>query len=522
MKRILAVCLCLAMIACVPTVQQKETQQAVTPEPTESSAVPAPVRFPVTDATAPLPDAVESVNLADHLLIYESDGATYLYAYGESVFLHHGEPYLCYSPYNYLTEGTALTFIEPSDGTLRIMDLNDPHKAPVTVDPENVNGVKRFAVSQRGDILFLKNEDGKIDGKPSEALYLYRNGKAKRIEESVGSIDQFSLSLDGSSLVFYLEDPYLDYLVMDGGNPIRINDYIEDISEDFQSVLVGEGKTLTLYRNGTEPIPLSENYKPLAYFIEPDGTIRWGEHDLSYWEFNGVKKVKLLENAEFPHFTESGMLEFFRDGSLYVQFGDDLPLLICEKEPGKNVFLSNILDGGKRIVYGTRTDYREDPDAFMHQTTYVVDVDRHGVSEPMLISDDNYTVIPFRDDFIVVKTADTIACDLCFKDQLLGKNVQFWSETRFFIDAARENLFFICEGHLYHFDGSSLKMIMETDPPLDSFPFDYLENGTFLYADGEDIYYYDGTAFHLILKHIGSHRFASFLGDALDERLLHD
>ncbi len=194
MKRVFVLCLCFALFACAPVARREDvtSQTAAGPsEPAtaETNAAPEAERFPVTEAAAALPTTVEPVNLGDHLLIYESGGATYLYAYGESILLHQGGIYV-YSPYNYLTEGTALTFIEPSDGTLRILDLDDPHKTPMTVDPDAVNGVLRFATSQGGnEFLFLKNESGEVGGKPLEALYLYKNGDAQTNEQSVGRVD---------------------------------------------------------------------------------------------------------------------------------------------------------------------------------------------------------------------------------------------------------------------------------------------------------------------------------------------
>ena len=406
MKRIISIYLCLVLFACVPAARREEAVRptATTPDgsaataiPTESPAAIAdvlaePDRFPVTEASIALPTTVEPVNLEDHLLVYESDGATYLYAYGESILLHQGGIY-ARAPYNYLTEGTALTFIEPGDGTLRIIDLDDPHKAPVTVDPDAVNGVERFAASQGGnEFLFLKNEGGEVGGKPLEAMYLYKNGEAKRIEESVGSVDQFSLSPDGNALVFYMDDPLGDYCMMDGGEPEKISSWIEDVSEDLQTVLAVEGKTLTLHRKGAEPLLLSENYKEYwPGLIKPDGTIRWIEQDHTYWQFDGAEKKKLLENVESPNTTESGMCAFFRDGSLYVQFGDDEPLLVCAKGADTRVFLSNTLEGGKQIVYGTVSD-AQGAGAYMHRATYAVTVDRSGVSEPTLISDDKVRI----------------------------------------------------------------------------------------------------------------------------------
>ena len=417
MKRFFVLSLCLILFACAPTARREEAARptATTPDGSAATAIPTespaaitnvlaePDRFPVTEASIPPPTTVEPVNLEDHLLIYESNGATYLYAYGESILLHQGGIY-ARAPYNYLTEGTALTFIEPDDGTLRIIDLDDPHKAPVTVDPDAVNGVERFAASQGGnEFLFLRDEGGEVGGKPLEALYLYKNGEAKRIEESVGSVDQFSLSPDGNALVFYMDDPLGDYCMMDGGEPEHISSWIEDVSEDFQTMLAVEGNALTLYRKGVEPLLLSENYEEYwPGLIEPDGTIRWIEQDGTYWQFDGAEKKKLLENVESPNTTESGMYEFSRGGSLYVQFGDDAPLLICAKEADTRVFLYSILDGGKRIVYFTISEHVAE--AYRHRSFYVVTVDRSGVSKPKLISDDNYMVVPFRDDYIVVKT----------------------------------------------------------------------------------------------------------------------
>ena len=526
MKRILVLCLCMALFACVPT-----TQLSITPASTTGAssgpvmevlgASPAPERFPVTEVVAALPETVEPVNLGDHLLIYESDGVTYLYAYGESVLLHQGGIY-AYSPYNYLTEGTALTFIEPGDGTLRIMDLDDPHKTPVTVDPDAVNGVKRFATSQSGDeFLFLRDEGGEVDGEPLEALYLYKNGEAKRIEQSVGSVDQFSLSPDGDALVFYMDDPLGDYYMMDGGEPESISSWIEDVSEDFQTMLAVEGKALTLYRKGVEPMSLSENYYYSPSLIESDGTIRWKEDDHTYWQFDGTEKKKLLEDVESPNITESGMYAFFRDGSLYVQFGDDEPLLICAKEADTRVFLSNTLDGGKRIVYGTVSD-AQGAGAYMHRTTYAVTVDRSGVSEPTLISDDNYMVVPFRDDYFVVKTEDTITCDLYFKGKLVGVVDDLWNDYHGSGEGENGQLFFRSEGRLCRFDGDGVTVVLDSIPKTTSLWLHMLEDGTFLYRDKDVIYYFNGTSFHRILEGVGSFLFAPFLQDALNERLIYD
>ena len=339
MKRIIVICLCLAMLACGTTAQQEETAHTDTPvsaEPAENETIamnlaPEPVRYPVREVIAALPEAIEPIDLEDHLLVYESNDATYLYAYGESVFLHQGGINSWDGPYNYLTEGTAFTFIEPGDGTLHIIDLNDPQKTPATVDSDAVNGVKRFAISQSGnEILFLKGESER-DGESAEALYYFANGEAMRIEESVGEVDQFSLSPDGKSYVFYMMDePYSEILTINGV-PIDMDDHIEDLSEDFRTALTLGSGVLTLYREGTEPLVLSENSELYGCRIMSDGTVRWIETDNTYWEYRGTEKSKLAENAESPYMTESGMIEFFRGGSLYVQFGDDEPLLICAK-----------------------------------------------------------------------------------------------------------------------------------------------------------------------------------------------
>ncbi len=536
MKRFFALSLCLILFACVPAARREEAVRptATTPDgsaataiPTESPAAIAdvlaePDRFPVTEASIALPTTVEPVNQEDHLLVYESDGATYLYAYGESILLHQGGIY-ARAPYNYLTEGTALTFIEPGDGTLRIIDLDDPHKTPVTVDPDAVNGVLRFATSQGGnEFLFLKNESGEVGGKPLEALYLYKDGEAKRIEQSVGRVDQFSMSLDGNALVFYMDDPLGDYCMMDGGEPERISSWIEDISEDLQTMLAVEGKTFTLHRKGAEPLLLSENYKEYwPGLIKPDGTIRWIEQDHTYWQFDGAEKKKLLENVESPNTTESGMYEFFRDGSLYVQFGDDEPLLICAKGADTRVFLSNTLEGGKRIVYGTVSD-AQGAGAYMHRATYVVTVDRSGVSEPTLISDDNYMVVPFRDDYIVVKTEDTITCDLYFKGKLVGVVDDLWNDYHISGEGETQLLYYRSEGRLCRFDGDRVTVILDSIPKTTSRWLRMLEDGTFLYWDEDVLYYFDGASFHRFLEGVDDFMFAPFLKDALNERLIYD
>ena len=535
MKRFFALSLCLILFACAPAARREEAARptatapggsAATAIPTESPAAIAdvlaePDRFPVTEASIPPPTTVEPVNLEDHLLIYESDGATYLYAYGESILLHQGGIY-ARAPYNYLTEGTALTFIEPGDGTLRIIDLDDPHKTPVTVDPDAVNGVKRFATSQGdNDFLFLKDEDGEIDGEPLETLYLYKNGEAKRIEESVGRVDQFSLSLDGNSFIFYMDEPLGDFLVMDGGEPIGIKDYIEDVSEDFQTVLAGEGKALKLYRKDTEPMTLSDDYEAYGYSIERDGTVFWSEHDHTLWQFDGIKKVKLLENVEGAHIIKSNMYAFFRDGSLYVQFGDDEPLLVCAKGADTRVFLSNTLEGGKQIVYGTVSD-AQGAGAYMHRATYAVTVDRSGVSEPTLISDDNYMVVPFRDDDIVVKTEDSITCDLYFKGKLVGVVDDLWNAYHISGEGETQLLYYRSEGRLCRFDGERVTVILNSIPKTTSRWLRMLEDGTFLYWDEDVLYYFDGASFHRFLEGVDDFMFAPFLKYALNERLIYD
>ena len=530
MKRIIVICLCLAMLACGTTAQQEETAHTDTPvsaEPAENETIamnlaPEPVRYPVREAIAALPEAIEPIDLEDHLLVYESNDATYLYAYGESVFLHQGGIYSWDGPYNYLTEGTAFTFIEPGDGTLHIIDLNDPQKTPATVDSDAVNGVKRFAISQGGnEILFLKDES-EPDGETAEALYYFANGEAKRIEESVGEVDQFSLSPDGKSYVFYMMDePYSEILTINGV-PIDLDDHIEDLSEDLRTALTLGSGVLTLYREGTEPLVLSENSELYGCRIMSDGTVRWIETDNTYWEYRGTEKSKLAENAESPHMTESGMIEFFRGGSLYVQFGDDEPLLICAKEPGKSVYLSNILDGGSRIVYGMVSDEKDVANAFMHQTAYVVTVDRSGVSEPTLISDDSYKVIPFRDDFIAAQTEDAITCKLYFKGKYVGVVDDLWNDFHISGSGESQVLLYRSEGKLCRFDGETVTVILDSVPKTLTRWVWMLENGTFLYRDGDARYYYDGTTFHKILENVDWCFFVSFLKEALEERLLHD
>ena len=532
MKRIISIYLCLVLFACVPAARREEAVRptATTPDgsaataiPTESPAAIAdvlaePDRFPVTEASIPPPTTVEPVNLEDYLLIYESDGATYLYAYGESVLLHQGGIY-ARDPYNYLTEGTALTFIEPDDGTLRIIDLDDPHKTPVTVDPDAVNGVQRFATSQGGnEFLFLRDEGGVVDGKPLEALYLYKNGEAKRIEQSVGSVDQFSLSPDGNALVFYMDDPLGDYCMMDGGEPEHISSWIEDVSEDFQTMLAVEGNALTLYRKGAEPLLLSENYEEYwPWLIEPDGTIRWTEQDGTYWQFDGTEKKKLLDNVIGPCITGSGMYSFYRDDSLYVQFDDDEPLLICVKD-SYDPYASD--DNRGRIVYSTYPG--KGADTLLHHKTYVVTVDRSGVSEPTLISDDNYRTFTFRDDYIVVKTEDSITCDLYFKGKLVGVVDDLWNDYHISGEGETQLLYYRSEGRLCRFDGERVTVILDSISKAASRRLRMLEDGTFLYWDEDVLYYFDGASFHRFLEGVDDFMFAPFLKDALNERLIYD
>ena len=236
MKRFFALSLCLILFACAPAARREEAARptatapggsAATAIPTESPAAIAdvlaePDRFPVTEASIPPPTTVEPVNLEDHLLIYESDGATYLYAYGESILLHQGGIY-ARAPYNYLTEGTALTFIEPGDGTLRIIDLDDSadlDNAPICTGPFKVKSFKTEGTVELDRNENYWNGSVKLDG---VIFYFMNDDETKLMAMQSGEIDGYS-SVTAAAKQIYAADP--DHYVLTVIPATRLQFYV--------------------------------------------------------------------------------------------------------------------------------------------------------------------------------------------------------------------------------------------------------------------------------------------------------
>ena len=530
MKKLLIIGLSLLLLACTPP---DGTEPSQTPdEPTaaatpEAVAVPEIQRFPVTEAIAPLPETAESVDLGDLLLVYTANDTTFLYLHGESIPLHAGAC-LGYNIYDYLQAGATFTYIDPNGGTLRQLDLTDPHKEPVAVAPESIDGVKRFAVSEGGNtVLFLKQEGQyeQVDA-PIEALYLYADGEVTRIAESEGSVDQFYLSPDGKSMVFYVDVyentglTFADTLIIDGGEPFPIPGIIESISEDLHTVLTKDGNTLMLFRAGQEPLVLSEQCRSVEHAAD-DGECWWTDNtpEEALWHFDGKETTKIGIHMDAPRITRTGAYAYFRNDTFWAQFGDGAPVRICSQAEFGG---ARFAEDERTLLYMIESDRAEDWHAYAHCAAYAVTVDETGVSEPVLLAEDCYFCFAFCDGQLIVRSEDMSFCDLYYNDWLLGTNVRFWSNTRYYMDAAHQNLFFISEGRLYQFDGKTLKAILETDPPLDVFPFTYLENGTFLYRDGDVLSYYDGAAFHRIAEQVARYGFIATREEVAEERDLHD
>ncbi len=75
MKRILLAFICMLLLGCVTPMQSEQPPQSSAPTATEATMpiltlTPEPERFPVTEANAALPEAIEPIDLEDHLLIY--------------------------------------------------------------------------------------------------------------------------------------------------------------------------------------------------------------------------------------------------------------------------------------------------------------------------------------------------------------------------------------------------------------------------------------------------------------------
>ena len=530
MKKLLIIGFSLLLLACAEPNDTPQTPEAIMPTEIaapEADAAPEIRRFPVTEAIAPLPNAVESVDLGDRLLRYSANGMSYLYLHGESIPLHAGA-YFGTGIYNYLQAGTTFVFFDPNDGTLRRLDLTDPHKEPVAVAPELIGGVKRFAVSEDGNtVLFLKQEGQyeQVD-EPIEALYLYADGEVTRIAESEGDVDQFYLSPDGKSMVFYVDVyentdlTFADYLILDGGEPFSIPGIVDSISEDLRTVLIKNDNTLTLFRAGEEPLLLSEQCSSVEHTAD-DGECWWTDNTPyeALWHFDGKETKKIGNHMGTPRITSTGAYAFFRNDTFWAQFGDGEPVRICSRAEFAG---ARFAEDERTLLYMTVSDRAEDWLAHAHCAAYAVTVDETGISEPVLRAEDCYFCFAFRDGQLSVRSKDLSLCDLYYNDWLLGTDVRFWSNTRYHMDPAHQNLFFISEGRLYQFDGQTLKAILETDPADDAFPFHYLENGTFTYQDGDVLYYYDGAAFHRIAEQVADSGFIATREAVAEERDLHD
>ena len=523
MKRILAACLCMLLLGCATPGQPEQPQQTAAPAATETAtpapaATPEPDRFPVTEAIAPLPETLETVDLEDRLLVYESDGMSWLYLRGQSIPLCAGS--VLVSAYGCRTAGDRFFFSDRSD-MLYMLDLSDPAAPVQAVAPNVIKDVKRFMISEDGEtILYETPESG-----DREVLYLYRDGEAKRIAESAGRIDQFYLSPDGRSLIFYMDEtdtdndrPYSDYLITDGGEPLLLDNELRWIDEDLQTALLWNQPVLTLLRAGSEPTVLSESCRWVED-IAPNGACWWTDSTPSetLWYFDGAETTRIGDHMDAPRVRLSGAYAYFCNGVFWAKYQNGEPVRLCLRDE----FAGGGFLDEHTLVYSTSRD-KDDPKAFAHRNAYAVTIDETGVSEPVLIAENYYQLIRLCDGWLIVRSEDLSLCDLCFGDDLLGTDVRFWSDTRFAVDAAQENLFFISDGRLYHFDGKTLRAILETDPALDEFPLCYLSDGTLTYRDGDVLYYYDGTAFHRILEHADRCRFTAARSEIAAERRLHD
>ena len=526
MKRILAACLCILLLGCVTPAQSEQPQQTAAPAAAETAttapaATPEPKRFPVTEAIAPLPETPEAVDLDDRLLVYESDGMSRLYLHGQSIPLCAGS--IPAGAYGCRTAGDRFFFSDPNEGTLCMLDLCDPTAPVQTVAPDVIKGIKRFMISEDGETILYETPESE----ECDVLYLYRDGEAKRIAESAGRIDQFYLSPDGKSLIFYMDEtdidndrPYSDYLIMDGGEPLLLDNELEWIGEDLRTALLWNtsGRKLTLLRAGSEPTVLSDSCRWVED-IAPNGACWWTDSTPSetLWYFDGTETTRIGDHMDAPRVRLSGAYAYFCNDVFWAKYQNGEPVRLCLRDE----FAGGGFYDEHTLVYSTSRN-KDDPKAFAHRSAYAVTVDETGVSEPVTIAENYYELVRLCDGWLIVRSEDMSLCDLCFGDHLLGTDVRFWSDTRFAVDAAHENLFFISDGRLYHFDGRTLRAILETDPALDEFPFCYLSDGTLTYHDGDVLYYYDGTAFRRILEHVDRCRFTAARSEIAAERQLHD
>ena len=524
MKRFALFVSCLLLICCVKPVQEQPSETAVptamqaeTPSPVP---LPEPERFPLIDAIAPLPDTVESVDLNDRLLVYVSDEICYLYLHGLSYPLFDNAKGCGGTIYNNQRIGDRFFFIDPDGGILKSLDLNDPSAPPVSLVPDSVRSVKRFMISETGDtVLFETSEDETTD-----ALYLYRDGSAARIDESIGQIDQFYLSPDGRSLIFYMDEtdtdndrPYSDYLITDGGAPLFITG-LEWISEDLQTaLLLSRERKLTLLRAGNSPLVLSETCRWVED-VAPNGACWWTDNTAyeTLWYFDGTETTRIGDHMDAPRVRLSGAYAYFCNGVFWAKYQNGEPVCLCLQ----NEFAGGGFADEHTLVFSVAQNRDEDAHAWAHRDTYSVKIDETGVTAPVLLAKDNYQTFAFLDGQLTVRSEDMSLCDLYFNDLLLGTQVRFWSDTRFSITG--DTLWFISDGKLCRFDGETLKAILAIDPADDAFPFSHFSDGTLLYSDGDARYYYDGSAFHRILDHADRVVVCASRDAVARERLLHD
>lgn len=516
--------------------QAEKASAVLTPQPSHTpqpapAAAPAPTaepeHFPVTENFSALPAGTVSKDLGDLILVYESEGAARLYAHGESVLLYEGS--LGGGSYNYLVSGSSFTYIEPENETLRVINLDCLSDSPREVYPDKINGVKSFAMSESGNEFLFEREEPSDAGKTLRVLYLFRDGETVRLGGSAGSIEEFSLSPDGKSLIYYAEDEqeeFTERLIMNGGETVidlgSRDSELQSLSKDMKSALVRNGDVLTLYRTGSEPLVLSSSlymYEGSRYGLQE---IWWTEQDGSYRYFDGTKTETITGNATAMRISGTGAYAFFRDGAFWAMYQGCEPVRLLDKDFFRG---ASFLDDGRTLVFdlsGSPLFLNGDIDieGILSHTEYAVTVDESGVSEPVLLAENVYQHLPFRDGWIQVRTRDASLCDIYYQDRLLGTDVRFWNGSCFDIDSGREILFFVSGSLLYRFDGSTLSAILEAKDAEALRPFTFLDGGRFLYLDGNVLYYYDGSAFSRILEDVDRFWFACDVESALDNRMI--
>lgn len=510
-------------------------QPAGTPAPT---ATPEPERFPVTEAIAPLPGTVESVDMGENLLLYEAGGITYLYAHGVSVPLYEGK-LEGWDYHKHITNGETLTFIEPEDGTLHTVDLSHPDEPPKPLAPESISGAEKFAVSDSGnEALFLKEEAGK-NGETVEVLYYYADGTVKRIDASAGKIYQFCLSRDGRIASFYGDDEdgnFSDSVLTDGEITIKTagSVYVEWVSTDMKEVVLyrfDEGQ-LILYRDGQEPLLLTETCRSFE-ITGDDGRYHWIDKngDGALMCFDGTETQMIVDGGvTWPYITDTGAYAFLGNGMLYAVYAGGTPVRLCSES---NFLGARFLADGRTLVYETTKDYKPKSygagnNSTLGHTAYAVTVDESGVSEPVKLADGLEEIYVFGDDLIDThKKTDATLLDLYYHGLLLGTDVTHYFNRNLYIDYDAKRMFFISGGRLYHFDGDTLKDISdieveEKETADNESAVRYLDGDRMLYLHDGVLYYYDGASFHRIAEDVVRYQTVWTTEEALVERVWHD